>query len=103
MSTENEGVDVFNTDFKFVGDESAEAGGIEHSGHPDDALARKFAELVSCLRHGIERIRDDDEDAVRRMLDNFADHVAHDFVVGVEEVVAAHAGLAWDSRGDDYD
>src|SRR5580698_10468374 len=102
MSTENEGVDVFNTDFKFVGDESAEARGVEHSGHADDALAGKFAELVGGLRHRVERVGDDDEDTVWRVLDNFADHAAHYFVVGVEKVVAAHTGLAWNSGGDDY-
>ena len=62
--------------FEFLRDESAEAGGVEHSGHADDALARESAQLVGGLRHGVERIRHDDEDAVRRMLHHLADYVA---------------------------
>ena len=53
------------------------------------------------LRHGVERVGDDDEDAVRRMLHHLADYVAHDFEVGVQKVIAAHSRLAWNSRGDD--
>src|SRR5205823_1381345 len=43
-----------------------------------------------------------DEDAVRRGGDNFADHVLHDLVIGVEQVVATHAWLARNAGGDDY-
>ncbi len=38
-----------------------------------------------------------------RVLDDLAHHVLHDLVVGVEQVVAAHAGLARNSRGDHND
>ncbi len=103
VSAEDEGVDVFDADFQFLGDEGAEAGGIEHAGHADHALAREAAELVGGLGHGVERVGDDDEDAVRRVLHDLADHIAHDLVVGVEQVVAAHAGLARDAGGDDDD
>ncbi len=36
-------------------------------------------------------------------LHHLAYHVAHDLVVGVEQVVAAHAGLARNAGGDDHD
>src|SRR5258708_7823226 len=103
MPAENEGVDVLDTDFEFLGDKSAEAGGVQYAGHPDDALAREAAHLVGGLCHGVERIRDDDEDAVRRVVHDLADYVVHDFVVGIQKIIAAHAGLARDSRGDDDD
>jgi hypothetical protein len=35
--------------------------------------------------------------------DYFCDHIRHDFEVGVEQVIAAHAGLAGNARGDDDD
>src|SRR5208282_2295010 len=81
VSPENEGGYVLDADLEFQRDKRAEAGGVEYSGHSNDALARKAAELVGGLRHGVERIGDDDEDAVRRVLHNLADHVAHDFEV----------------------
>ena len=55
------------------------------------------------LGHGVERIGDDDEDRVRRDRRNLVHHVRHDLVVGVQQVVAAHAGLARDAGGDDDD
>ena len=103
VAAEDEGGHVFDADFQFIGDEGAEAGGIEHAGHADDALAGESAELVGGLRHGVERIRDDDQDAVGRILHHFADDRLHDVVIGVEQVVAAHAGLARDAGGDDDD
>src|SRR5450755_2740799 len=103
VSAEDEGVDVLDADFEFLRDEGAEAGGVEDSGHADHAFARESADFVGGLRHGVERVRHDDQDAVRRAVYDFADHVAHDFVVGVEKVVAAHAGLAGDSGSDDDD
>ena len=103
MSAEDESGYVLDADFELLRDEGAEAGGVENASHADDTLAREVAELVGGLCHGVERVGDDDQDAVRRVLHNLADYVAHDFVVGVEQVVAAHAGLAGDSGGDDDD
>ncbi len=103
VSAEDEGGYVLDADFEFLGDEGAEARGVEHAGHADDALARESAHLVSRLRHGVERVGDDDQDAVRRVVHDLADHVVHDLVVGVEQIVAAHAGLAGNSGGDDDD
>ena len=33
----------------------------------------------------------------------FDDHILHDLVVGVQQIVAAHAGFAGDAGGDDDD
>src|SRR5439155_1759746 len=45
----------------------------------------------------------DDQDAVGRILNHFADDRLHDVVVRVEQIVAAHAGLAGDAGRDDDD
>src|SRR5207302_2718150 len=99
VSAEDEGSYVLDADFEFLGDKSAEAGGVEHAGHADDALTRKAAHFVGGLRHGVEGIGDDDQDAIRRVMHDLADHVIHDFVVGMQKIIAAHAGLAWNSGG----
>src|SRR5205814_10231423 len=52
--------------------------------------------------HGVQRIGDHDEDAIRRGGDAFADYILHDLVVGVEQIVAAHAGLARNAGGDHH-
>src|ERR1700674_5430564 len=103
VSAKDEGGYVLDADFEFLRDKSAEAGGVEHAGHADDALTRKAAHLVSGLRHGVEGIGDDDEDAVRRVVHDLADYVVHDFVVRIQKVIAAHTGLARNSGRDDDD
>src|SRR5713226_6080514 len=101
VSTEDEGGYVLDADFEFLRDKRSEAGGVEPAVDADDAFAREAAHLVGGLRHGVERIGDDDEDAVRRVVHDLADYVVHNFVVGIQKVVAAHAGLARNSGGDD--
>ncbi len=103
MTAEYEGGDVLDGNIQFLRNESAEARRIQNAGHADHAIARKAAELVSRLRHGVERVGDDDQDAIGRVLHHFADHIAHDLEIGVEQIVAAHAGLARNARRDDHD
>ena len=95
---------TFSTDTSSsMRDEGAEAGRIQNAGHADHAIAREAAQLVSRLRHGVQRIGNDDEDAVGRILHDLAHHIAHDLVVGVEQIVAAHARLARNAGGDHHD
>ena len=89
--------------FQFVRNERTKSRRVEHARHPNDPLARKSAELVGSLRHGVERIGNNDQNAVRRILHHLADHGLHDVVVRVKQVVAAHAGLARDACGDHDD
>src|SRR5208283_4681393 len=103
VSAEHEGSDVLHRNLQLHGDESAEARRVENAGHPDYAIAREAAQLVSGLRHRIQRVGDDDENAIGRMLHHLAHHIAHDLVIGVDEVVAAHARLAGNAGGDDHD
>ena len=103
MAAENEGVNVFDADFAFHGDESAHARGIENACHTEHAIFGEAADFHCGLGHGVQRIRDDDQDGVGGMLDDLF-YYAFDYVeVGFKEIVAAHAGLAWESGGDDDD
>ena len=81
----------------------AHARRVEHAGHADDALARELRQLADRLRHRVERVRDRDDDAVRRVLDDLLGDLLHDLVVHVQQIVAAHAGLARHARRDDDD
>ena len=103
MAAEDERGHIFNADLQFVGDKGAKARRVENAGHPDHPFAGKAAHLVCGLGHCVERIGNDDQNAIWRILDSLADHVLHNFVVCVEQVVAAHARLAWNSSSDDDD
>ena len=103
MAAENDGGHVFDRDLEFLGDEGAEAGRIENAGHADDAVFREFRDHVRDLRHGVERIGDDDDDGVGRNGGGLFGGGFDDFVVGEQKVVAAHAGFAGEAGGDDDD
>ena len=103
MAAEDEGRDVFHGDLELFRDEGLETGRVQHAGHADDTLAREAGLLERGLRHRVERVGDDDDDAVGRVRDDLAHHAAHDAEVGVQQVVAAHAGLAWNAGSDDND
>src|SRR5215472_1916841 len=103
VAAENERGHVLYADVKLLGDESAEARGIEDAGHPDHAVARELAQLVRGLGHGVEGIGDHDEDAVGRVGYDFGDDILHDFEIRVQQVIAAHARFAGDACGDHDD
>src|SRR5262249_39113825 len=102
VAAQHEGGHVFHAYIQFLRDEGTEARGIEHPGHADHAIAGELAELVRRLGHGVERVGNDDEDAVGRVDHHLGDHVLHDLEIGVEQVVAAHARLARDAGGDHH-
>ena len=55
------------------------------------------------MRHRVEWVGDDDQDGFGRLRHDLGNYVGHDLVVGVEQIVAAHARLAGNARGDDHD
>ena len=57
---------------------------------------------MSHVAHGVQRIGDDDQDAIRGVFDGLLHGVLHDLVVGPQQVVAAHAGFARKPRGQDH-
>ena len=103
VAAEDERRDVLDRHVQFHRDERAHARRIQHAGHADHALARELAQAIHRLRHRVERVGHRDDDAVRRVLDDLGGDVLHDLVVHVQQVVAAHAGLARHARGDDDD
>ena len=103
MAAEHEGGDVLDRDLEFLGQEMAEARGIEHAGHADDLVGGQAGGLLQRPDHGVERIGDADDEGVRRMrLEAGADRIHH-LEIDAEQVVAAHAGLARHAGGDDDD
>ena len=54
-----------------------------------------------CLvSHDIQRIGYHDDDCVWRMLDDIFCHRLNDAGVGFDQVIAGHAWLSWEARGD---
>ena len=103
MAAQHEGRDVLDRDVELLGQEQAEAGAVEHARHADDAGRREAGDFLHQADHGVERVGDDDDEGVGRMLlDALADRV-DDLGVDADQVVARHAGLARHAGGDDDD
>ena len=84
------------------GEEEAEARRVEHAGHADHLVARQPARLLQRPDHGVERVGDADDEGFRRIFAQAGADLLHDLEVDLDEIVAAHAGLARHAGGDDH-
>jgi hypothetical protein len=100
---EHHRLDVAHRAVERLGQEAAVARRVQHARHADHPLARKAARLHGDVAHHVERVADDDEDRLRRRLRDLLCHRPDDAGVGVQQVVARHAGLAGDAGRDDDD
>ena len=103
MAAEHEGGDVLDRDVEFVGEEIAEARGIQHAGHADHLLVRQAGGLLQRPDHRIERVGDADDEGVGGVFLDAGADLLHHLEIDAEEIVAAHAGLARHAGGDDAD
>ncbi len=79
----------------------AEARRVQNSGHTADLLRRQTREFLQRPDHRIERVGDADHERIRRVGGDAFAHGFHDLEVDAQEVIAAHAGLAGHTGGDD--
>src|SRR6185503_15650746 len=101
VAAEYHRLDVFHRDVQRLGEEAPVAGGIEDAGHADHALPGEPGDFLGHPAHDVERVGDHDHGCLRRMLLDLLALRLHDFHVGPDQVVAAHAGLPGDARGHD--
>ena len=103
MTAEHERVHVFHANLALHRDERAHACGIQDASHPEHTVFREAADFECRLGHGIEGIRHHDDDALWRMLNDLFNDGLYYVVVGFQQVVAAHPGLARKARGNHDD
>src|SRR5882672_3864998 len=94
VAAEHEGGDVLDRDVEFVGEEIAEARGIQHARHAHHLLVRHARGLLQRPYHGVERIGDADHEGVGRVFLDAGADLLHHLEIDAQEIVAAHAGLA---------
>ena len=73
VAAEDEGVGVDHAHPELFGDERAEAGRVEDTGHAEDALTREARRLEGDVAHRVERVGDDDQDRVGRVAGGLLD------------------------------
>src|SRR5262249_46736607 len=67
--------------------------------HPHDALLRKSADTERRLYHRVERVADNNNDAVWRVLYDFLRDSLNDPVIRFQEIVTAHPRLTSNAGG----
>jgi hypothetical protein len=102
VPAQHESAHVLDRDLELCREEMPEAGAVEHAGHADHLGRWQTRHLLHHAHHRIERIGDADVEGVgAALLDVLADR-DHHLGVDADEVVAAHAGFARHTRGDDH-
>ena len=103
VAAQHEGRHVLDGDIEFLGEEVAEARGVQHAGHADDPLGRQAAILLQRPDHHVERVGDADDEGIGGILLDARTDRGHDLEVDAEQVVTAHAGLPRHTGGHDAD
>ena len=102
MTTQDKRGNVFDRNLEFVGQEITEAGGIEHAGHADNHVVGQARSLAQHPDHGVQRVGNTNDERLGTVgLDAGADGF-HDRCIDAEQIIAAHAGFARDTGGDDH-
>src|SRR5215204_4799093 len=102
MSAEHERGNILDGYTGFHGNKGAKSRRVEHSSHADDTLAGKARSVEGDVAHGIERIRDDDQNGIWRRSGYLLGDRFDDGLIGAKQIVTAHAWFAGDA-GCDYD
>src|SRR5438045_1438314 len=71
VSAQHKGRHVLDRHVEGFGEETAHARGVQNARHTYDAVLGEAGALEGHLAHRVERVRDDDEDRVGRVLDHF--------------------------------
>ena len=84
MAAQHVTIDILDTDAGLQSDKSAHARRIEDASLADHALGWQFTDFHGQVSHGVERIGQDDENRIRRILERTFDRLADDFCVSCQ-------------------
>ena len=78
-----------------------EAGAVQRATHADYAVFRQTSSFQGQISHGVHRIADDNQDGIRRMLENVFSNRFNDTGVGADQFFTGHAGFTRQTGSDD--
>ena len=103
MTTQDKGGDVFHGNLELFRQEILKACGIQNARHADHPAVGQAAGVAQDLDHGVQGIGDTDHKCTRRILLDAGTDLFHHGSVDTNQVIAAHARLAGDAGGHNYD
>ena len=81
MLADDVAVHAARIDAEPLADQGAQPGRVEHRARPDHAAGREAGELQRGVGQDVHRVRDDQQDGVRRGRGDLGDHAAEDLGV----------------------
>src|SRR4051812_13127285 len=103
VTAEDHRLYVAHRDIERFGEERPIAGRVEHTRHAENPLAWKTGHFHRDIGHHVERVGNHDHDRVRGRRADLLGDLLDDPGIGVEQIVARHAGFARDAGGDYHD
>ena len=98
MTTQYISLHITHGYVQFLSNKRAKTGCIQDAGHTNHPIARETADLIGQLRHGIQGVCDHNQDAVGRVVDHLLCYMCDNLLVFLDQVVAGHTRLAWETR-----
>ena len=102
VAADDHAVDVVDVSARGLGQVALEAGRVQCAAHADDAVLRKSRSLQGQIGQRVHRVGNHDDDGAGRVLDDVLDHALHNAGVRADQLLAGHARLAGNARGDDH-
>ena len=102
VAAEDERRHVLDRDVHFIGEKITEPRGVEYARHADDLVGRQAAGIAQHADHDIQRIGDADHEGIGAVLPDAGADLTHDIGIDADQIVAAHAGLAGHTGGNDH-
>ena len=85
-----------------MGEEVAKPRRIEHARHAHDLVAGQAARLLQGPDHRVQRVGYADHEGVGRVFLDARAHLLHHLEIDLQQIVAAHAGLAGNAGGHNH-
>ena len=102
VAADDHAVDIVDVSARGLGQVALEAGRVQCAAHADDTVLRESRSLQGQVGQRVHRVGNHDDDGAGRVLDDVLDHALHNAGVRADQLLAGHARLAGNARGDDH-
>ena len=101
MAAQHKGRYIAHRDIEFLGQKITKARRVQHAGHAHHFVFRQAGKFLQRPDHGIKRIGNTNDKGLGRVFFDALADLPHDFQINLDQVVAAHAGFARHTGGND--
>ena len=90
MAAQDKALHILHRHVQLPGDKGAEARRVQHARLAEHAVFRERADAIGQVDHRVERVADQQQDALRRVAHHLLDHGQDNTGILVHQVIARH-------------